>query len=87
MAKGLCPGVGRSREKESIEKRGKGGERPVFLGLRGNPIKPLHRASSRGGLESPGGKVSLAGFHARKSWPWRTRRNLNLLGFSTKNVG
>ena len=45
-----------------------------------------HRASSWGGLESPGGKVSLAGFHAPKSWPWRMRRNLNLPGFSTKSV-
>ena len=45
-----------------------------------------HRASSWGGLESPGGKVSLAGFHAPKSWPWRMRRNLNLPGFGTKSV-
>ena len=43
-----------------------------------------HRASSRRGLESLGRKVSSAGFHALKSWPWRTRRNLNLLGFGTK---
>ena len=28
--------------------------------------------------------MSSAGFHAPKSWPWRTRRNLNLLGFGTK---
>ena len=28
--------------------------------------------------------MSLAGFHAPKSWPWRMRRNLNLLGFNTK---
>ena len=40
-----------------------------------------HRASSRGGLENPSGKVSLAGFHSAKSWPWRRRRNRNLLGF------
>ena len=44
-----------------------------------------HRASSRGGLENPSGKVSLAGFHSAKSWPWRRRRNLNLPGFSTQN--
>ena len=43
-----------------------------------------HRASSQGGLGSPGGKMSSAGFHAPKSWLWRTRRNLNLPGFSTK---
>ena len=43
-----------------------------------------HRASSGGGLESLGRKVSSAVFHAPKSWPWRTRRNLNLPGFSTK---
>ena len=93
MAKGLCPGVGPSCGKESVEKRGRERERPVFLGLRGKPIKPYtqdlyrsrrHRASSRGGLESLGRKVSSAGFHALKSWPWRTRRNLNLLGFGTK---
>ena len=43
-----------------------------------------HRASSRGGLGSPGRKVSSAGFHAPKSWLWRTRRNLNLPGPGTK---
>ena len=43
-----------------------------------------HRASSERGLESPGRKVSSAGFHAPKSWPWRTRRILNFLGFGTK---
>ena len=43
-----------------------------------------HRTSSRGGLQSPSRTVSLAGFHALKSWPWRTRSNLNLPGFSTK---
>ena len=26
----------------------------------------------------------MAGFHAPKSWPWRRKRNLNLLGFGTK---
>ena len=61
MVKGLCPGVGRSREKESVEKRGRERRRPVFLGVREKPMQPLHRASSRGGLESPGGKVSSAG--------------------------
>ena len=44
-----------------------------------------HRASSRGGLETPGRKVSSAGFHALKSWP-RRRRNLNLPDLGTKNV-
>ena len=28
----------------------------------------------------------MAAFHAPKMWPWRWRRNHNLLGFSTKNV-
>ena len=27
----------------------------------------------------------MAGFHDPKSRPWRMRRNLNLLGFDTKN--
>ena len=45
-----------------------------------------HRTSSREGLESLGGKVSSAGFHAPKNWPWRMRRNLNFPGFGTKNV-
>ena len=44
-----------------------------------------HRESSPRGLEILGRKVSSAGFHDPKSWPWRTRRNLNLLGFGTKN--
>ena len=30
--------------------------------------------------------MSLVGFHSPKSWPWRRRRNLNPLGFGTKNV-
>lgn len=84
MAKGLCPGVGRSCGKESVGKRGR--EKPVFLGLRGEPIKPFHwtlyhsrrhRAPSPGGVESPGRKVSSAGFYDPKNWPWRMRRNLN----------
>ena len=41
------------------------------------------RASSLGSIESLGGKVSLTGFHALKSWLWR-RRNLTFRGFSTK---
>ena len=44
MVKGLCPGVGRSREKESVEKRGRERRRPVFLGVREKPMQPLHRA-------------------------------------------
>ena len=43
MAKGLRPGVGRSHGKESVEKKEER-ERPIFLGLHGKPIKPLHRA-------------------------------------------
>ena len=45
MAKGLCPGVGQSQEKESVEKAGRerGRERPIFLVVHRKPIKPLHR--------------------------------------------
>ena len=59
MAKGLCPGVGQSLKKESVEKRGRQKEReremPIFLGVHGKPITPLtqglygsrrHRVSS-----------------------------------------
>ena len=78
MAKGLCPGVGQSLKKESVEKRGREKEREreanipwgmwktnkaLTQGLYGSR---RHRASSRGDLESPGGKVSLAGFHTPK---------------------
>ena len=49
-------------------------ERAVSLGLHGKPIKPMHRTCtahegtslSQGGLESPGKKVSLVGFHVPK---------------------
>ena len=41
MTKGLSPGVGPSRRKESAEKREK--ERPIFLRVHGKPVKPLHR--------------------------------------------
>ena len=52
MAKGLCPGVGRFRGKESIEKRGR--ERPIFPGVHAKPTKPLHRASAaHEGTEHP----------------------------------
>ena len=95
MAKGLCPGVGQSCKKESVEKRGRERERPKFLGVRGKPIKPLPRACTahegtghlpKEVLKAQAGKAGLAGFHAPKSWPWRTRwrRNLNLPGFGTK---
>ena len=54
-------------------KREKERERAVSLGLRGKPIpvhdlycSRRHGASSQGGLENPGKKVSLAGFHAPK---------------------
>ena len=43
MAKGLCPGVGRSHGKESVEERGGERDRPIFVGLPGKPIKPLYR--------------------------------------------
>ena len=48
MAKGLCPGVGWSHEKESVEKRGRERERerPIFLGVCGKQIKPLFRAGT-----------------------------------------
>ena len=87
MAKAI-PGVGRSRGKESVEEGGKERERPIFLGVHGKTNKALsqdlyrsrrRRVSSRGGVESLGRKVSLAGFCALKRW--RTRRNLNLPGF------
>ena len=43
MAKDLCPRVGSiSWKRKCREKRKR--ERPVFLGLCGKPIKPLHRA-------------------------------------------
>ena len=98
IAKGLYPGVGWSHEKESVEKRGRERKRErereanIPQGTwktnkaltQGLYHSGRHRASSPGGLESLGRKVSSAGFHAPKSWPWRTRRNLNLLGFGTK---
>jgi len=69
MAKGLCPGVSQSRGKESAEKRGRergaGGETNI-LRVTWKTNKALtqdlyrswrHRMSSRGGLESLGGKV------------------------------
>ena len=72
MAKGLCPGVGRSHGKESIEKRGREREREASIPwVMWKTNKALtqdlycsrrHRVSCRGGLESPGGKVGLAGF-------------------------
>ena len=43
MTKGLSPGAGRSHGKEIVENRGRERERPIFLGLREKPIKPLHR--------------------------------------------
>ena len=74
MAKGLCPGVGQSRGKESVEKRGREREANIPWGMwktnkaltQGLYGSRRHRASSRGDLESPGGKVSLAGFHTPK---------------------
>ena len=92
MAKGLCPRVGWSRGKESVEKRGRERETNIPC-VTWKTNKALtqdlyrsrrHRMSSLGGLESPGGKVSSAGFHAPKSWLWRTWRSLNLPGFSNK---
>ena len=64
MAKTLCPRVGWSRAKESVEKRGRERmrerERPILLVVRGKPIKPLHRTytahKGTGGLESLEGK-------------------------------
>ena len=58
MAKGLYPGVGWSREKESVEKRGRQKEReremPIFLGVHGKPITPLHRVcTAHEGTECP----------------------------------
>ena len=94
MAKGLCPGIGRFFGKESVEKRGREREGETSIPrVTWKTNKALtqdsyhsrrHRASSRGDLESPDGKVSSAGFHTPKSWLWRTRRNLNLQGFGPK---
>ena len=95
MAEGLYPGVGWSQEKESVGKRGREREREKDQYSSGTwkTNKALthdlyrsrrHRTFSRGGLQSPSRTVSLAGFHAPKSWPWRTRSNLNLPGFGTK---
>ena len=58
MAKGLCPGVGQSLKKESVEKRGRQKEReremPIFLGVHGKPIMPLHRVcTAHEGTECP----------------------------------
>ena len=58
MAKGLCPGVGQSLKKESVEKRGRQKEReremPIFLGVHGKPITPLHRVcTAHEGTECP----------------------------------
>ena len=97
-AKGSCPAVGQSRKKETVEKRGRERQRQREANIPWGMWKANRaltqglyrslrcRASSRGGLESPGGKVSSEGFHAPKSWSMRMRRNLNLPGFSTKNV-
>ena len=95
MANGLCPGVGRSRGRETVEKRGREREANIPR-VTWKTNKALtqdlycsrrHRAYSRGGLESLGGKVSSVGFHTLNSWLCRMRRNLNLPGFGTKNVG
>ena len=73
MAKGLCPGVGQSHRKESVEKAGIEREREASIPWGTWKINKAltqdlyrsqrHRASSRGGLESPGRKLSSAGFH------------------------
>ena len=57
-------------------------KRLISLGLRRGPIKSLtqdlhrsrrHQAPSRGGLRSPGRKVSTTGLHAPESQPERER--------------
>ena len=70
MAKGLYPGVGWSQGKESVEKRGRERERKTSIPrVMWKTNKALtqdlyhsrrHRASSQGGLESPGRKVRQA---------------------------
>ena len=95
MAKGLCPGVGRSCRKESVEKRGREREgETIFLGLHGKPIKPLHRTSTtQEGTGCPLEEVlkvragKWAGFHAPKSWLWRMRRTQPPWFPHQKNVG
>ena len=73
MAKGLSPGVGRSLRKESVEKRERVSNIPQGTWKTNKALTQSlyhsrgHRASSGGGLDSPRGKVSLAGFHAPKS--------------------
>ena len=60
------------------DKKVKERKRLISLGLRRGPIKSLtqdlhcsrrHQAPSRGGLRSPGRKVSMTGFHAPESQP------------------
>ena len=90
-------GVGRSRGKESVEKRGREGERETNIPQVIETNKALtqdlfcsrrHRASSRGGPESPGGKESLAVFHALKSWPRGEQEGTSTSRVSApKNVG
>ena len=46
MTKTLCPGFGQSCRNESVEKRER--ERPIFLGVHGKSIKPLHRTTHEG---------------------------------------
>ena len=92
MAKGLRPGVSRSHGKESVEEKGR--ERETNIPrvtwktnkalTQGLYCSRRYGASSRGGLECSGRKVSSAGFDTPKSWPRRTRRNLNLPGPGTK---
>ena len=64
------------------DKKVKERKRLISLGLRRGPIKSLtqdlhrsqrHQAPSRGGLRSPGRKVSTTGLHAPESQPEKKR--------------
>lgn len=75
-SKGLCPGLVQSQKRECREKRKKTERererRQYSLGYMENLTQGLYgsrRASEYplGGLERPGGKVSLAGFHDQRA--------------------
>ena len=54
MAKGLCPGVGQSLKKESVEKRGRQKERERDTNIPWGTWKTLHRVcTAHEGTEYP----------------------------------
>ena len=89
MAKGLCPGVGWSHGKESVEKRGRERKRPIFFGLRGKPIKLLHRTcTAPEGIGHPLEKVwkAWAGKWAQQASMLRRTGHGEWEGTSTSRV-